>query len=681
MSEMNMSTVKFNAVLATSTQIGVSILCALALSACGGGSSGGAAQQNPNDGLLRSVASNEEFVSQFRALYTRPASSNDQQNSMQPVAAEGATTGDSSSGNSYSTTYTLEADVDELDVLKYDGDYLYIAPTLQARCCFVTPGIATAEDSSFAPPSPDQSAGIRILSTTPSDATATQVSTIALDEGEYVQGMYINGSQLISIGSTQYYGAYGDQWLGIASWQQQNLHIKVYDTSTITKPELNWDIGIEGGLVDSRRIGDTLYIISRHSPYFDNMYYYPSNQNEADANAQRLASIQPQDLIPLLTINGESRPLFTPQNCLLSRDDQNQDYASPVYTSVTAIPLGSPNNAKSLCFNENSSGVYVSQEALYLSQYRYTVDGNATRIHKFTLNDGSPEYRGSADITGQLWGPGQSDFRMSERNGLLRAVTTRFTGDQQDSRDHQLSILGEASQSKSLELIASLPNTRRPEEIGKPNEALYGVRFLDDRAYFVTFEQIDPLYVIDLSNPADPYIAGKLEIPGVSDFLHPVNKELLLGLGRGGPSQQSIKLSLFNITDISHPQELNSVLLGVDGGWNYSEAQYNRHAFSYLPSATGTDRLAVPVQSNYQDADESYRSENRLYLLEVESKDAPATASVKLISSILAGPAPNDSWYPGQNRSVIDGDAVYFLSGDAIWSALWGGGTSQSGPY
>ncbi len=658
------------------------IIAATLFTGCGGGSgsSGAQAPSSSSDGLLRKVASDAEFVSQFRAAYTRPVSADTSKNgNMQPVAAEAGGATDSKSG--YSTTYTLEADVDEFDVLKYDGDHLYIAPTLQARCCFISQGTLSANDASFAPPSPDQSGGIRILSTNTANASAAEVSTIPLAPGEYVQGLYISGKQLISIGSSQYYGPYGSKWLGIANWLQQNLSIKIYDTTTITKPELKWDIGIEGGMVDSRRIGDTLYIISRHSPYFDNIYYYPSNQNEADANAQRLAAIQPQDLIPRLTINGESKPLFTPQGCLLSRDDQAQDYAYPVYTSITAISLSSPNTAESVCFNEESTGIYVSQEALYLSQYRYSGKSEGTRIHKFKLNAGKPDYRGSADIAGQLWGPGQADFRMSERGGLLRVVTTVFTNDSQDSRDHQLSILQEASTSKTLELVGSLPNAQRPKEIGKDNEALYGVRFLGDRAYFVTFEQIDPLYVIDLSNPADPYIAGELEIPGVSDFLHPVSNELLLGLGRGGPSQQHIKLSLFNISDISKPQELNNVLLGVDGGWNYSEAQYNRHAFTYLANDTGPDRLAVPVQSSYQKPDSSYSNENRLYLLEISAKTMPATASVDLVGSIIASPAPNDMWYAGQNRSVLDGDAVYFLSGDAVWAALWGDSAVQSGPY
>ncbi|MEX1669393.1 beta-propeller domain-containing protein [Zhongshania guokunii] len=664
-----------------SSTISLSIIL-LGLAACGGGSSGSplAANGSIEKGLLRAVKNDAEFIDQFRAAYTRPVDSN---NNLQAVAANEANAPSADNGGdstSYSTTYTLENNVDELDVLKYDGDHLYIAPTLQSRCCFVSQGGAFADSASFAPPSPEQSSGIRILSTNSETATTAELSTIPLEAGEFVQGLYISETQLISIGSSQYYGPYGVQWLGIFGWQQQNLTINIYNTSTITQPELTWKIGIEGGLVDSRRIGDTLYIISRHSPYFDNIYTYPANRNEANANAQQLAAIQPQDIIPTLTINGESRPLFSPQNCLLSRDDPKRDYAYPVITSVTAINLSSPNTAQSVCFNEDSSGVYVSQKALYLSQARYTSQAGNTRIHKFKLNAGSPEYSGSADIAGQLWGPGQTDFRMSEYDDLLRVVTTIYTSDSTDLRDHQLSILRENTDTKSLDLVGSLPNTQRPQEIGKANEALYGVRFFEDRAYFVTFEQIDPLYVIDLSAPADPYIAGELEIPGFSDFLHPINSNLLLGLGQSAQNQGMVKLSLFNVSDINNPSELGSLLLGKEGGWNYSEAQYNRHAFTYLQQADGSDRLTVPVQSAYNTEQDGYVSENRLYLMEINGKTNAAAASLDLIGNIIASPAPSNNWYGGQNRSVIHNDAVFFLSGDYIWSALWSDSSQQTGP-
>ena len=141
-----------------------------------------------------------------------------------------------------------------------------------------------------------------------------------------------------------------------------------------------------------------------------------------------------------------------------------------------------------------------------------------------------------------------------------------------------------------------------------------------------------------------------------------------------------VKLSLFNVANIANPTELATALLGKEGGWNYSEAQYNRHAFTYLAQADGTDRLTVPVQTSYNTDQGAYINENRLYLLEINGKANPAAASLDLIGDIIASPAPNENWYGAQNRSVIHEDAVYFLSGDYIWSALWTDPGQQTGP-
>ena len=103
---------------------------------------------------------------------------------------------------------------------------------------------------------------------------------------------------------------------------------------------------------------------------------------------------------------------------------------------------------------------------------------------------------------------GQRDFRMSEHQGMLRVMTTEFINDPADFQDHRLFVLRPKTSELALEVVSTLPNDARPEELGKPNEGLFGVRFMGDRAYAVTFRQIDPLYVIDLANPADPRIAG-----------------------------------------------------------------------------------------------------------------------------------------------------------------------------
>ena len=137
---------------------------------------------------------------------------------------------------------------------------------------------------------------------------------------------------------------------------------------------------------------------------------------------------------------------------------------------------------------------------------------------------------------------------VSVNHRVLRLVTTQWTGDTEDLFRHRLYVLSPAANAPELDLLGVL-GEESEARIGKPNEDLYGVRFMGDRAYMVTFERIDPLYVIDLSTPSAPRIVGELEVPGFSDLLHEVTDDLLLGLGsseRGFP-----KLELYNISDIS----------------------------------------------------------------------------------------------------------------------------------
>ena len=110
---------------------------------------------------------------------------------------------------------------------------------------------------------------------------------------------------------------------------------------------------------------------------------------------------------------------------------------------------------------------------------------------------------------------------MSEYAGDLRVLASQFDWTNEDRVDHKLYVLRESTARPELDIVSELPNTDRPEEIGKPNEALYGVRFLGDRAYAVTFEQIDPLYVIDLLDPRDPFIAGAGKAKSRDSGVHP----------------------------------------------------------------------------------------------------------------------------------------------------------------
>ena len=203
------------------------------------------------------------------------------------------------------------------------------------------------------------------------------------------------------------------------------------------------------------------------------------------------------------------------------------------------------------------------------------------------------------------------------------------------------------------------------------------MRFLADRAYAVTFLRIDPLYVLDLADPADPYIAGELEITGFSEFLHPVSDDLLLGLGRGGNG--GIKLELFDVSDISAPLSRGSATLGGNGSW--SEALYDRHAFTYQADVNGVDRIALPANLYSLDGNYDFY-QSGLYLYEIRDKSMPSIASLMDVGAIMP---PVDGttrpYYSSRNRSFIHDDTVYYVRDEEVWSAFWQTPSIVNGPF
>lgn len=674
----------------------------LSLVACGGGGGGGGSPapiENPEpvqfNGLLKPVQSNEEFLGAMQSAYT---SNDDEQNRSDGTAFDAAATGGEQEGTgTYSTTYNQEVDVDEVDVVKYDGEHLYIVPSLQFRCCYplltsesttTAGGDGSAEQGQAEQERPP--AAIRILATNTETATAAPVASIPLAEDEYVQGLYLlpDKDALLTVGTESFFGGHGVFWFDVMAWRQEHLQVTYYDVSDASQPSKKWTVELEGGFVDSRRVGDTVYLVSRHTPTIDNIHYTPSSEQEYEANRNIFRSLTSEELIPKLTIRSgdgeQTRPLFAPQDCMITNEGKvSKDRSGyQTLTSITAIAIDDPLKPQTLCYNEAAAGLYMSTSAIYLSDVRYNGNRDSvTRIHKFALGSGKPRYRGSAEVAGYLWTGGQQDFRMSEHNDQLRLITTRWTDNEDDRQDHVLYILAEAESGDALELVSQLPNSTRPQEIGKPNEELFGVRFVGDRAYAVTFEQIDPLYVLDLTDPADPFIAGSIDLPGFSDFLHPIGDDLLLGLGTTADSNSRVKLELFDVSDAASPVSRGVALIGSEEGWSWTEAQYNRHAFTYLPGAGGSDRFTVPVLNSGRSAEGNYYHSEALYLFEVNNTASASAASLDGAGSILANWPDNPNWYGGyRHRSVIHDEAVYFISGDHVWSALWASPEQVTGP-
>jgi Beta propeller domain len=227
-----------------------------------------------------------------------------------------------------------------------------------------------------------------------------------------------------------------------------------------------------------------------------------------------------------------------------------------------------------------------------------------------------------------------------------------------------LTVLRPDPASGDLKTLSTLPNDRRPASLGKPGEQLYGVRFDADRAYLVTFRVIDPLYVLDLSNAADPKTAGELEIPGMSDTLVALGDGLLLGVGRDASTNgflRGVKLSLFDVSNASQPRELRSWVLGDRG--SQTALDFSTHGLN-LHRVNNVWRLALPMvlRNDFSASHQEYG----LFRFEVDSQAKTLTQT-----TTLSAPPTSNSWDLSRDRSLQLGGAVYYLSQGHLQGAPW----------
>ena len=269
----------------------------------------------------------------------------------------------------------------------------------------------------------------------------------------------------------------------------------------------------------------------------------------------------------------------------------------------------------------------MSDKSIYLATTRYnyslqngfpSYNGNtSTDIHKFALNGMDIAYRGSGNVPGHLgFVQNRKSFRMGEYQDVLRVITQstsswggwwRTTTSASNESPGYLSILQEAN--GKLDLVGELPNAKRPAPLGKAGEQLYASRFLGKRGYLVTYRLTDPLYVLDLSNPTDPYIAGELQVDGYSDYLFPLSENLLLGVGKdavvttdsnGGDGRfawyQGVKLSLIDVSNPAQPREAARSIIGKRG--TDATVLRDHHGIAIAGVGTNNVRISLPVSVN-----------------------------------------------------------------------------------
>ncbi|MBU1901756.1 beta-propeller domain-containing protein [Patescibacteria group bacterium] len=201
--------------------------------------------------------------------------------------------------------------------------------------------------------------------------------------------------------------------------------------------------------------------------------------------------------------------------------------------------------------------------------------------------------------------------------------------------------------------------------------SLISVRFMQDRAYIVTFKQVDPLFAIDLKDPRNPKVLGELKVPGFSKYLHPYDDNTLIGFGQeteetewGGVRTGGLKVSLFDVSDVNNLKELDTLILGDSG--SYSEALYNHKAFMFSKEK---EMIAVPLTLREKTGDREWSS---LYfqgaaIISVDGKSLSLKGKITHADKERCGEAPTyNRCYNDANvkRILYIGDNLYTLSSE-----------------
>jgi uncharacterized secreted protein with C-terminal beta-propeller domain len=235
----------------------------------------------------------------------------------------------------------------------------------------------------------------------------------------------------------------------------------------------------------------------------------------------------------------------------------------------------------------NGWTVYASADNLYVAQSSQWWGWGrpdrdlTTTVHKFELTPGRSNairYAASGEVTGWL----HNQFSMSEFEGHLRVATTEF--------DWWWGGVDVESDSGSIVTVLADDRRGRLIERGKidgiaPGERIYACRFMGDKGYLVTFVQVDPLFTLDLSNPADPRVIGELEVPGYSAYLHPMENDHLLAVGMDADEEGRVlglAISIFDVRDFSNPRLAHRFIVEDEtDSWSWSEALDDHHAFTF----------------------------------------------------------------------------------------------------
>lgn len=502
-------------------------------------------------------------------------------------------------GNDYSNTNIQVAGVDEADIIKTDGRYIY----------------AVSGQNLF------------IIEAYPPDRAAV-ISKIEFKSQP--QDLFINGNSLVVFGLNTAMQS-SDTY---KKFKRRSAYtfFKVFDVSDHKNPRQIRDLDFEGQHTNARMIGDYVYLVTANSAgYIDgeppiprllennlelpiergsprcncpDVYYF--DPDEDSYSATTVAAINVQKAAEPVT--SDVYLLTAGQTLYVSADHLYITYTKRVDPEVltwealrdSVLPRLSDRDRERIAKIEAIDSNILSRAEKFRKinaiierwaeslgddeqrriekelegtlQERWKVIAQQleqTIIHKIAISGRDLNYVTFGAVPGLVL----NQFSLDEHDGYLRIATTRS---RQWNRWGEFNRSSQDSYSNLYVLDKNLKVAGKVEELA-PGEQIYSVRFMQDRGYLVTFRQTDPLFAIDLSDPRNPRQLGKLKVPGFSDYLHPYDNATLIGLGQ---EDNKLKLSLFDVADVSAPREIAKYIFDDYGSDSIARKQHKAFLFS-----------------------------------------------------------------------------------------------------
>jgi hypothetical protein len=365
------------------------------------------------------------------------------------------------------------------------------------------------------------------------------------------------------------------------------------DLSDPASPTVDNEVEVEGSFLNARLVGDTAHVVVRSQP-LGFSFVQPTGPDSVDAaieaNQKILANSSLEQWLPRAATRSDSGDPTERDLIDCSRVLAPSQFSGFGMLNVIDVNVDSPLATTTTSVLGDGSTVYASTDGLYIAGTRWVgpvpfeeaaEDGEtqsrldqlseqySTDLHKFDISDGSTSYVAS----GQVLGSPLNQFAMSESDGVLRIATTAGApwsdgADQSESFLTTFRVDGD-----------QLVQVGQVGDMGR-GETIRSVRYVGDTAYVVTFEQTDPFYTVDLSDPANPEVMGELKILGYSGYLHPVGDDLILGVGQDATEDGATtgaKVTLFDVSDPANPVDVAN---WTDDGAT-ADVEWDHRAFLY----------------------------------------------------------------------------------------------------